>query len=163
MPTCGQQSICWAGACTSLHLSLTHPPSCLPAPLISRVLSIFITQSLKQTPRKQLCEVLCQSVFPLQAAAAWRDYLFLGSQAYKVAFLSQCCFKSFKTAFRMGEDNSKWSNWPDLWILGFVTICPSYSSFTLKFTNPILRFFFFPFTWTFKDDIGKVKMGSYKS
>lgn len=40
--------------------------------------------------------MLCQSIFPLQAAAAWRDYLFLGSQAYKVAFSSQFCFKPFK-------------------------------------------------------------------
>ena len=96
MLPCGLQSICWeepAPAWTSQSLTL------LPAPRPSYfqwALSIFITPSLKQTPRKQLCEVPCRSIFPLQAAAAWWDYLFFGSQAYKVAFLSQFCFKSFK-------------------------------------------------------------------
>lgn len=47
------------------------------------------------------------------------------------------------------------------WVSEFVTICPTYSSFILKFTYPVSSFFLF--TWEFKNDIGKVEMGSYKS
>lgn len=64
MPPCGLQEHLLGGACTSLDLSVAHPPCCLPVLLFPVSPEHFYNPGTKADARKQPCEVPCRSIFP---------------------------------------------------------------------------------------------------